>query len=87
MRKPPRSNKEGEDGQRSVHSMARVIAVVALILVTSASVGAQRQESEANVAGRDVTIPVTIHPHNDRARAAAAQFQADDFTVSEENRP
>jgi tRNA(Leu) C34 or U34 (ribose-2'-O)-methylase TrmL len=67
--------------QRSVHSVARVIAFVALNLVMIASVGAQRQEREATVAGRDVTIQVTVQPHNDRARAAAAQFQADDFTV------
>jgi hypothetical protein len=73
--------------QRSVHSMARVIAFVALTLVMIASVGAQRQEREATVAGRDVTIHVTVHPHNDRARAAAEQLQADDFTVREEKRP
>ena len=73
--------------QRSIHSVARVIAFVALNLVMIASVGAQRQEREATVAGRDVTIQVTVHPHNDRARAAAAQFQADDFTVREEKRP
>ena len=72
--------------QRSVHSVAMMIAVVALILVATASLGAQRQEREATVAGRDVTIQVTVHPHNDRARAAAAQFQADDFTVREEKR-
>ena len=52
--------------QRSVHSVARVIAFVALNLVMIASVGAQRQEREATVAGRDVTIQVTVHPHNDR---------------------
>jgi VWFA-related protein len=73
--------------QRSVHSVARVIAFVALNLVMIASVGAQRQEREATVAGRDVTIHVTVHPHNDRARAAAAQFQANDFTVREETQP
>src|SRR5882672_2571803 len=73
--------------QRSVHSVARVIVVVALILVTIASAGAQRQVREATVAGRDVTIQVTVHPHNDRARAAAAQLQPDDFTVREEKRP
>jgi hypothetical protein len=56
--------------QRSVHSVARVIAFVALNLVMIASVGAQRQEREATVAGRDVTIQVTVHSHNDRARAA-----------------
>ena len=67
--------------QRSIHSVARVIAFVALNLVMIASVGAQRQEREATVAGRDVTIQVTVQPHNDRARAAAAQFQADDFMV------
>jgi hypothetical protein len=31
-----------------------------------ASVGAQRQEREATVAGRDVTIQGAVHPHNDR---------------------
>jgi hypothetical protein len=73
--------------QRSVHSVARVIAFVALNLVMIAGAGAQRQEREATVAGRNVTIQATVHPRNDRARAAAAQFQADDFTVREEKRP
>jgi hypothetical protein len=64
----------------------KVIAVVALLLAASASAGAQRHGSEATVARREVTIQITVHPHNDRARAAAAQFQADDFTVREEKR-
>ena len=34
--------------QRSVHSVARVIAIVALNLVMIASVGAQSQEREAD---------------------------------------
>jgi hypothetical protein len=40
----------------------KVIAIVALILVASVNSGAQRQEREATVAGRDVTIQVTVHP-------------------------
>jgi VWFA-related protein len=64
----------------------KVIAVIALILVASASAGAQRQEREATVARREVTIQVTVHPHNDRSRAAAEQVQPDDFTVREEKR-
>jgi hypothetical protein len=40
----------------------KVIAIVALILVASVSSGAQRQEREATVAGRDVTIQVTVPP-------------------------
>jgi hypothetical protein len=64
----------------------KAIAVIALILVASASAGAQRQEREATVARREVTIQVTVHPHNDRSRAAAGQVQPDDFTVREEKR-
>ena len=44
----------------------KVIAVVALILVATASVSAQRPEREATVAGRDVTIQGAVHPYNDR---------------------
>lgn len=47
----------------------------------------RRRDRKATVAGRDVTIQVTVHPQNDRTRAAAAQFQADDFTLREEKRP
>jgi VWFA-related protein len=34
-----------------------------------------------------VTVLVTAHPHNDRARANAQKIQANDFSVREEKRP
>jgi hypothetical protein len=48
---------------------------------------APRRDRKAAVAGSDVSIQVTVRPHNDRTRAAAAQFQADDFTLREEKLP
>lgn len=36
--------------------------------------------------GREVTIPVTVHPHGDRAREIADKLQPGDFSVRENNR-
>jgi VWFA-related protein len=75
------------DHQLSNHRATAILAVATLILGATAGMSAQRKEREVSVAGRDVTILVTVHPHNERARAAAAQLQAEDFTVHEEKRP
>ena len=64
---------------------ALIAAVLMLIAVASAS--AQKKQSDVSMSGRDVTIIVTAHPHNDRARAAAQKIQANDFSVREEKRP
>lgn len=66
---------------------AAALAIATFIFVAAMSVSAQRQGREVSVAGREVTIPVTVHPHNDRTRAAAAQLQSEDFTVREEKQP
>jgi hypothetical protein len=47
---------------------------------------AQRKQGEIIAAGDEVTILVTAHPHNDRAREIAAKLQPDDFIVLEEKR-
>ena len=70
--------------QQLIHHTAAALAIATFIFVAVMSVSAQRQGREVSVAGREVTIPVTVHPHNDRTRAAAAQLPAEDLTVREE---
>jgi VWFA-related protein len=47
---------------------------------------AQQRPGGVAITGRDVTILVTVHPHDDRTRAIAAKLQPEDFTVLEEKR-
>jgi len=65
------------------------LAALSMILVSVlvAGAGAQRKSREVSTTGREVTILVTAHPHNDRAREAAAKLQPEDFTVLEDKRP
>jgi VWFA-related protein len=65
--------------------MAAAIAAAAVLFAPAAL--AQRSRGGASVAGREVTIVVTAHPHNDRSRAAALKLSPDDFAVREEKRP
>lgn len=57
----------------------------AVVLVLSSVAVAQRRQPGAS--GREVTVPVTVHPHNDRTRQAAASLGPDDFVVRENRRP
>jgi VWFA-related protein len=47
---------------------------------------AQQRPSSVAIAGRDVTILVTVHPHDNRTRDLTARLQPEDFTVLEEKR-
>lgn len=58
-----------------------------MLLLLAAGATAQRGQNEITVIGRDVTILVTAHPHNDRTRALADNLKAEDFTVQEDSRP
>jgi VWFA-related protein len=62
-----------------------LIGIIAMFLLGSNTV-AQRKQGEIVAAGDEVTILVTVHPHNDRAREVAAKLGPDDFVVLEEQR-
>ncbi|HLG54281.1 MAG TPA: hypothetical protein VI485_03055 [Vicinamibacterales bacterium] len=70
--------------------MARApIIVVAIALAASAGLtgGAAGPAQVTEKAGeRLVTVPVTVHPHNDRARQMASDLRADAFAVREDDR-
>ncbi|HEX8183651.1 MAG TPA: hypothetical protein VF747_02835, partial [Blastocatellia bacterium] len=68
-------------------NLKTALITAALMLTAVASTSAQKRQGELSTSGRDVTILVTAHPHNDRARANAQKIQADDFSVREEKRP
>jgi VWFA-related protein len=72
--------------QRAPRRAAAMLMIAALSYLSVAGAGAQRRAGEVSVAGREVTIPVTVHPHGDRARARAANLQPEDFTVLEDKR-
>lgn len=61
------------------------VAVIVFLLITSAI--AQREPNRVGLNGGDVTILVTVHPHNDRSRALADKLRAEDFAVREDDRP
>jgi VWFA-related protein len=67
-----------------IFRIAMIVASVAIIFLSAEIVGAQNQKSEMVVNGRNVTILVTVDPHNDRTREIAAKLQPEDFAVLEE---
>ncbi|MCI0391047.1 MAG: VWA domain-containing protein [Acidobacteria bacterium] len=69
---------------RENYRNAIALLTIAVVFLFVAKVAAQSQKGEVVVQGREVTILVTAHPHNDRAREIAAKLQPDDFTVTEE---
>lgn len=62
-------------------------AILVFLLALMPVMTAQQPPSAAVVSGADVTVPVTVHPHNDRTRALAAKLQPQDFVVHEDKRP
>jgi VWFA-related protein len=65
-----------------------VVAQIGLFLFLAVQGAfAQIRTSEISTDGRDVTLLVTVHPHDERTRALAAKLQADDFTVLEDKKP
>lgn len=65
-------------------AVALIVFAVTFLLAPNAS--AQRQQGELVAAGDEVTILITAHPHNDRAREIAAKLRLEDFVVLEEKR-
>jgi VWFA-related protein len=63
------------------------IAVACLILIGISVAAAQSKHRDLQISGRDVTILVTAHPHNQRMREAAMKLKADDFVVREDKTP
>ncbi len=61
------------------------LMILAVVLALSPVAVAQRRPSGAS--GREVTIPVTVHPHNERTRQAAQSLGPDGFAVHENKRP
>jgi VWFA-related protein len=62
---------------------SRLTAVLLTIIAAAISGAGQTQVAP----GRQVTIPVTVHPHNQAMREAAARLQPTDFVVREDERP
>ncbi|HWP41699.1 MAG TPA: VWA domain-containing protein [Blastocatellia bacterium] len=69
------------------HTAVVLALVAAMMQGFNLHARAGSQQRDVTVAGREVTITVTVHPHNDRARANAAKLQPSDFAVREEKRP
>jgi VWFA-related protein len=63
---------------------ATFVAVIMFLLIASAI--ARTEPTQVGLNGRDVTILVTVHPHNDRSRALADSLRPEDFSVREDDR-
>ena len=72
---------------RRFNQLTTAIMAASITLISVVSARAQRQSKPVTTSGRDVTILVTAHPHNRRARELAAKLRPEDFTVLEEKRP
>jgi VWFA-related protein len=77
---------EGMNLQRSNRIHALIFALC-LIFGVAAVARAKRQQNRVTLNGRDVTILVTAHPHNERSRVLADSLKPEDFSVREDNRP
>lgn len=67
-------------------SAALVSAAAGLFSQTDVS-AAQKKQHDITSSGREVTVVVTAHPHNQRMRDAASKLRPDDFTVREDKTP
>jgi VWFA-related protein len=74
------------DINRENRRSAVALIVFAVTFLLALNAYAQRQQGEIGDAGDEVTILITAHPHNDRAREIAAKLRPDDFVVLEERR-
>ena len=63
---------------------SRLAMVVLTIAAFQLSAAGQSQHPAPN---RQMSVPVTVHPHNQRTREAAARLQPTDFVVREDGRP
>lgn len=69
-------------------SIPGVILTVLVALVGPAAAStAQKKQHDVSTSGREVSIVVTAHPHNQRMREAASKLRPDDFSVREDRTP
>jgi hypothetical protein len=68
--------------ERTNNWIVVVLTSIAIIFISTVSGRAQTRGMGGG--NSDVTILVTAHPHNERAREIAAKLQPEDFTVLEE---
>ena len=71
---------------RENHRSVVALIAAAVIFLLATNTVAQRKQGEIIAAGDEVTILVTAHPHNDRAREIASKLRPDDFVVLEVKR-
>jgi VWFA-related protein len=71
---------------RENRQSAVALIAAAVIFLLAPITSAQRKQGEIVATGDEVTILVTAHPHNDRAREIAAKLLPDDFVVLEGKR-
>jgi VWFA-related protein len=62
-------------------------ALTILFVPLFSSADAQRNQRDAPVSDREISILVTAHPQNTHMREAALKLKADDFVVREDKRP
>ena len=74
------------NNQQGKRTCLCILAAVGVMLLITTAV-AQREPNQTNEGGRDVTILVTVHAHNDRTRALADRLKPEDFSVREDDRP
>lgn len=72
--------------QRMNRIDAGIFAMVVILGFVTIAI-AQRTQNQVALRGRDVTILVTAHPHNERSRALADSLKPEDFSVREDDRP
>jgi VWFA-related protein len=68
---------------------ARNLVMVAAAVILAGSTSAyprQQNQQRVETNNRDVTILVTVHPHDEQSRAQADKLEAGDFRVREEGR-
>jgi VWFA-related protein len=66
---------------------APLISVVVSLLTQFSVASAQKKQHDISTSGREVTLLVTAHPHNQRMRLAASKLRLDDFSVREDKTP
>jgi VWFA-related protein len=74
--------------KRLIERKTFALALMGLFVCLAVS-GTSAQEKSSNVStdGRDVTVLVTVHPHDERTRGLAAKLTSDDFSVQEDKKP
>lgn len=68
-------------------AIAGVLISVGALSLSQVNVAGGQKKRDISTSGREVTITVTAHPHNQRTREAAAKLRADDFSVREDRTP